>query len=370
MYEFVVSRNLDSSFQNLLLSLCSGESASSLLDHEHFSSDSRTRRSSADALEKIAKAPSILKKIHFQESFSSALSTASSRYQNDFTELRFLGKGGFGSVVQAKNKIDNHVYAVKKIPLRKRDNPKLLREVLALSRLHHEFVVRYFTAWIEQVDDFESFDCESEEDSFSSQESSEQSLEDWMASKTGRSSFDNSPFSLNEVHLDTLSTGDSFLDKNQETPDNTMRVLFIQMEFCEQRSLRDVIDEGIDLDQSWIFFRQILEGMAYIHSRLIKSNRKEGMIHRDLKPGNLFIANGVVKIGDFGLATVKTDVQKLVSASGNHSFQDSSLTSDIGTPVYCAPEILLTGKYTNAVDMFSIGIVFFEMVYTFKVEEV
>ena len=92
------------------------------------------------------------------------------------------------------------------------------------------------------------------------------------------------------------------------------------------------------------------------------------MIHRDLKPGNLFIANGVVKIGDFGLATVKTDAQKLISASGKDSFQDSSLTSDIGTPVYCAPETLLTGKYTNAVDMFSIGIVFFEMVYIFKVK--
>ena len=48
----------------------------------------------------------------------------------------------------------------------------------------------------------------------------------------------------------------------------------------------------------WKLFRQITEGLAHIHS--------QGIIHRDLKPENIFLdANGIPKIGDFGLATVK-----------------------------------------------------------------
>ena len=75
------------------------------------------------------------------------------------------------------------------------------------------------------------------------------------------------------------------------------RYLFIQMEYCKT-TLRAVIDEGnlwtrpVDIH---FLFRQILEALAYMHSR--------GVIHRDLKPANIFLdAEGNIKIGDFGLA--------------------------------------------------------------------
>ena len=84
------------------------------------------------------------------------VTTSSSRYLTDFEELEFLGRGGFGSVVKVRNKIDDRFYAVKKIALDPRDveyNKKILREVTTLSRLHHERIIRYYQAWVEDCAD-------------------------------------------------------------------------------------------------------------------------------------------------------------------------------------------------------------------------
>ena len=75
-----------------------------------------------------------------------------SRYKTDFEELEQLGKGGFGSVVKVRNKLDGRAYAIKKIQLDPKDhnlNQKMLREVTLLSRLNHQYVVRYYQAWME-----------------------------------------------------------------------------------------------------------------------------------------------------------------------------------------------------------------------------
>ncbi|OLY79661.1 putative serine/threonine-protein kinase ifkB [Smittium mucronatum] len=194
------------------------------------------------------------------------------------------------------------------------------------------------------------------------------------------------------------------------------KMLYIQMEYCENKTLGDLINEGIDEKTGWRLFRQMLEGLAHIHSR--------GMIHRDLKPVNIFIsANGEAKIGDFGLATSsfasinglnratslnninqfptnsgtislltdslnsgeikpitnKADFQfsKDVGMYGNlitgiHPVLDKSyeytMTTDIGTSAYVAPEVLANrgssnARYNNKVDMYSLGIIFFEMCY-------
>merc|ERR1719334_2459721 len=74
--------------------------------------------------------------------------------------------------------------------------------------------------------------------------------------------------------------------------------MYIQMEFCDKQTLRNCIDNNLYMDTAkvWRMFREIVEGLVHIHT--------QGMIHRDLKPVNIFIDScDHVKIGDFGLAT-------------------------------------------------------------------
>ncbi|KAG8284693.1 Serine/threonine-protein kinase plk1 [Homalodisca vitripennis] len=83
------------------------------------------------------------------------------------------------------------------------------------------------------------------------------------------------------------------------------------------------------------FMKQILEGVLYLHER--------GIIHRDLKLGNLFINDEVeVKIGDFGLAAK-------IEYSGQRK------KTLCGTPNYIAPEILNKKGHSFEVDVWSIG---------------
>merc|ERR1719468_207212 len=75
-----------------------------------------------------------------------------SRYNQDFEENRMLGRGGFGCVYLAVNKLDRVEYAVKKIHiLLAKSNLvyKILREVTVLAKLNHPNIVSYKTAWTE-----------------------------------------------------------------------------------------------------------------------------------------------------------------------------------------------------------------------------
>lgn len=142
-------------------------------------------------------------------------------------------------------------------------------------------------------------------------------------------------------------------------------LLYIQMEFC-QFTLREVIDDGLPrlpAGKQWRMFWQIVEGLAYIHD--------QGIIHRDLKPSNVFIAlDGHAKLGDFGLATCNTDAGpdggggSTDLSEGSRGANGAEATDAVGTLLYVAPELLHAApavRYNQKVDMYSLGIVFFEM---------
>jgi translation initiation factor 2-alpha kinase 4 len=130
------------------------------------------------------------------------------------------------------------------------------------------------------------------------------------------------------------------------------------MEYCERHTLRDLIRKDLhdNLDEIWRLFRQILDGLAHIHSH--------GIIHRDLKPDNIFIdVTNNPKIGDFGLAT--SGQYNTPSRHQSNSVADVDMTRSVGTTFYVAPELRSEsiGNYNEKVDMYSLGIIFFEMCY-------
>ncbi|XP_051116780.1 eIF-2-alpha kinase GCN2 [Andrographis paniculata] len=260
-------------------------------------------------------------------------STPSSRYLNDFEELQTLGHGGFGHVVLCKNKLDGRQYAVKKIRLKDKSlpvNDRILREVATLSRLQHQHVVRYYQAWYETgvVSSIGNMMC---------------------GSKTGASS--------SFGYKDTVSS-DQFGNENK----SESTYLYIQMEYCP-RTLKQMLESYSHLDKelAWHLFRQIVEGLAHIHS--------QGIIHRDLTPNNIFFdARNDIKIGDFGLAKflkleqLDQDVEAIdsvgVSLDG---------TGQVGTYLYTAPEIEQGWpKIDEKADMYSLGVVFFELWHPFE----
>lgn len=77
---------------------------------------------------------------------------------------------------------------------------------------------------------------------------------------------------------------------------------------------------------------------------------KHGIIHRDLKPANILVHEGVFKICDFGFAKFFTDTTRMARTC-------------VGTPIYMSPQVLHQKSYTNKTDIWSLGVLFYELLF-------
>ncbi|KAI1722983.1 protein kinase domain-containing protein [Ditylenchus destructor] len=417
-------------------------------------------------------------------------SITDTRLVKEFQVIQWLGKGGFGDVFLARNRLDDNDYAIKRIPLdpkSERLNLKIKREAKLFSKLNHEHVVRYYAAWIESMPTCSSQSSlsknslsleeslkpvnpkskkrldtlnEDEVSSFRQIKSSSESLSTssdeksphdgprgklWQVSKKAKRSEPKQSdlsstsqiaaqqnietlFSPHMAYLSKSTAGHSEFDvifgdeddededsidcanenrmandgnrkegsslydlltcisrtlenmseltddASQTTSQKPNQILYIQMEYCKNSTLRNLIDSGrlhTDASAVWRIFREILSGLQYIHH--------QNMIHRDVKPMNILLdANWSVKIGDFGLATTDIYVgyQRQYESQGKSSPQKSrsilsDFTKNVGTTFYIAPECNATKpqsvagihkfSYSSKVDVFSVGVVLFEM---------
>jgi predicted Ser/Thr protein kinase len=119
-------------------------------------------------------------------------------------------------------------------------------------------------------------------------------------------------------------------------------IFYIAMEFIEGTTLHELLAEKrvLATDEVVQITRQICRGLDYAHSN--------GIIHRDVKPANIMItANGTVKIMDFGIAK-----------SGG---QVTNTGQVLGTPNYMAPEQVKGRPLDGRSDIFSLGVILYEM---------
>ena len=233
---------------------------------------------------------------------------------NNYTEICELGSGSYGNVYKTYHIFEQSFYAIKKIESIDKYGTiykNIFREIQLFSKLEHPNIVRYYSSWFYNT------------------------------------------------------------------------TLYIQMELCDY-TLRHYIDNLMHNDDILTrckYFNDIIKGIQYLHNNNI--------IHRDIKPSNIMFKGGHIKICDFGLSRyIHIDTNNrnsnrtvikardhdiiffdednnnkiIVKGDDNDKSNNLSLTCDVGSSIYRAPELEKEYKYyNNKIDVYSLGIIFIEM---------
>ncbi|XP_055298381.1 uncharacterized protein LOC129566456 isoform X2 [Sitodiplosis mosellana] len=234
-----------------------------------------------------------------------------SRLEAEFEIESYLEEGAFGDVLKVKSYTDNREYAIKRVKLQTKNSSefnKAKKEARSLSKLKHSNIVQYHTSWTESVDE----------------------------------SVFNSYKPSNGNYMDVAGFGHNNI---VNIGYQTVGVLYIQMELCDIKDLSYLIEERNlrgNAERLIRYSKQILEGLCYMHSKKL--------IHCDLKPDNILLNDDQIKISDFGLTSTTRSVLERYR-SGNTS------------SIHIAPEFLTNNTRTQNGDMYSFGIVLFEMCF-------
>ncbi|MBV9592755.1 MAG: Stk1 family PASTA domain-containing Ser/Thr kinase [Actinobacteria bacterium] len=143
------------------------------------------------------------------------------------------------------------------------------------------------------------------------------------------------------THLNAVSVYDQGFDQGESGP-----LVFLVMELVSGRTLRELLRERTRLSpaEAVSIMEPVLAALAAAH--------RAGIVHRDIKPENILLADdGVVKVADFGLA-------RAVEADTSASTRTGLM---MGTVAYCSPEQISRGRTDQRSDVYSAGIVLYEL---------
>jgi serine/threonine protein kinase len=234
--------------------------------------------------------------------------------------LEVLGQGGYGRVLKIRNHIDKQIYALKIVDVERDEVAGAVREIQCLAKLNSPNLVRYYSSWLEQ--------------------------------KKNSSKYS----------------------------------LFIQMEFIEGQSLSSFLKENDNISLQLIhrIIYELVCATRFLHDK--------GIIHRDLRPANvMFRSDGSIVVIDFGIASVSRSNQHLVPIrvesvppEGRHigslqvtgldrlcmtaAEKETKTIRKVGTPLYSSPKQLSGQVTTAADDIYSLGIIMYEVLSGFRTE--
>ena len=119
--------------------------------------------------------------------------------------------------------------------------------------------------------------------------------------------------------------------------------IYIVMEYCSSGTLQSIMGKPIKEEFVQYYFNQINHGLKYLRDNNIQ--------HRDIKPTNILLTDNfkVLKIADFGLS--------------KENIFDTYIDIFCGSPLYMAPELINKTKYSTQADLWSIGLILYEMIY-------
>jgi serine/threonine protein kinase len=233
------------------------------------------------------------------------------KYRKKFEEMNLIAIGTYGIVCKATERKSNEIFAIKKIPFNGGLSDPALKEIEIMFKLKSHLICKLESVFVEN----------------------------------------------NYLNSDDYKNEMSSVSNNEIFKTEKPFLLHIKMEFCLM-SLKEVMEKlNNELNQklsevmtplgyyiSSELFKEILISVDYLH--------KQKVIHRDLKPNNILITDGMngrfVKVADFGLATI-------------HEFEGQSHTKYTGTQRYVAPEVMRGRNYDLKVDIYSLGVILQEL---------
>jgi len=129
--------------------------------------------------------------------------------------------------------------------------------------------------------------------------------------------------------------------------DNGRRLLYYVMPFVEGESLHDRLarQKQLSVEDALQIACEVAEALGYAHAR--------GVVHRDIKPGNILLSGGHARVADFGIA-------RAVDAAGSARLTETGLA--VGTPAYMSPEQSAAEREIDGrSDLYALGCVLYEM---------